>query len=49
MQSLKMIMTMLCVPFLLATASLNAADVEAQANAEVESKKPSLTYYYFDG
>mgnify|MGYP004132943029 CR=1 FL=1 len=47
MKSPKMIAVLLYVPFLLAATSLNAVEVDNRA--EVKSKKPSLTYYYFDG
>ncbi|MFT4640853.1 MAG: hypothetical protein ACI8T1_004186 [Verrucomicrobiales bacterium] len=46
MSSLKWIFVLLCAPFLL-VASITAAEVDKEA--QVETKKPSLTYYYFDG
>ncbi len=46
MQSFKSFVALLCAPVLL-TATVTAA--EKVKDAPAVSKKPSLTYYYFDG
>lgn len=46
MPNLKLFVALLCAPLLLA-ATVTAAEKDKDAPAA--SKKPSLTYYYFDG
>ncbi|MFT4546615.1 MAG: hypothetical protein ACI8XO_003260 [Verrucomicrobiales bacterium] len=46
MKSFKLLAALLLAPLLFALTA-NADDKDK--NEEVKSKKPSLTYYYFDG
>ncbi|MGK0190668.1 MAG: hypothetical protein ACI9R3_006498 [Verrucomicrobiales bacterium] len=47
MKTLHLIAALLLTPFLLAVSSI--ADEVDKKKDEVISKKPTLTYYYFDG
>ena len=46
MQTIRILVALLCAPILFAS-SLTADEKDKKAPAE--TKKPSLTYYYFDG